>query len=160
MEIECVKAVFLPIIRLRVVLYFKNKMNKTIILEILFRIFVGVLMILGVTGKFPLGFYTLLFSGFLSGLYYGYNDDVIWSTGRTNNVRYNIHLLWVHIICGLVAAMSLYLLSVKTNLLNPETVFIDLKVDDTIFFLVSLLGYIGLLPRTFWFIANAGRIKP
>lgn len=135
-------------------------MKKAIVFEISFRIVVGVLIILGVTGKFSLSLPLLLLSGFLSGFYYGYNDDNLWGGGRKDNIKYNTHLLWVHIICGLVAAISLYLLSVKINLLNPVMTLHRLKIDDTILFAISLLGYMGLLPRTFWFIANTGKIKP
>lgn len=134
-------------------------MKKEYAFEISFRIVAGALIVLGVIGKWSLGLQFLLLSGFLSGLYYGYNDDILWSVGRKNNVKYNTHLLWIHIICGLVAAISLYLLSSKINLMDLKTTLIELKIEDTVLFVISLLGYMGLLPRTFWFIANTGKIK-
>lgn len=130
-----------------------------------FRIVVGIAIVLGVLGKFSLGLHFLLFSGFLSGLYYGYNDDILWGGGRksgkthTDSIRYNVHLLWIHVVSGLVGAISLYLLSTKINLINPTSTLHNLNFNDAFLFITSLLGYMGLLPRTFWFIANTGKIK-
>jgi hypothetical protein len=113
-----------------------------------------------------------LIPGLFSGLYYGYNDDNLWGGGRKRDdiftekinyhndpIRYNIHLLWIHVICGFVAAISLYLLSTKINLTNPALTLHQLKIDDAVLFVILLLEYMGLLPRTFWFIANTGKIK-
>jgi hypothetical protein len=139
--------------------------NDKLMLEIFFRVLVGTLVVLGVIVKTPFGLAFLLLSGILSGIYYGYHDDNLWGGGRKNNkthndpIRYNIHLIWIHTVCGLVAAISLYLLSTKINLTNPANTLHRLRIDDAIIFVISLLGYTGLLPRTFWFIANTGKIK-
>ncbi len=136
-----------------------------LILEISFRIVVGLLIVLGALGKYSLGLQFLLLSGLFSGFYYGYCDDILWGGGRKDNkahndpVKYNMHLLWVHVVSGLVGAISLYLLSTKIDLANPAITLQRLKIDDVILLIISLLGYVGLLPRTIWFIANTGKIK-
>lgn len=129
--------------------------------------------------KLQLDFKLLLFilSGLCSGIFYGLNNHVIFhhpydkkyyndnaSTFKAlgvfpgipelNNVA-PIHIFWVHVISGIIASISLYLLSTRVQSIE-SIIDSDKVVLNLILLFISVLGYVGYLPRTLWFFATKG----
>lgn len=70
-----------------------------------------------------------------------------------------VNSIWVHVVCGLVGAAALYLLSNHICLLDPRVTIYRLGWPDLFLFLIAVLGYTGLLPRTLWFFASKGNLN-
>jgi hypothetical protein len=103
--------------------------------------------------------YLFAISGFISGLYYGWHNDIIWNkNGELEKPHnYRIHQLWIHIIGGFIGAIALYFLFCSRNIsqINRD----ELKLTDLVLLLIATLGYAGLFPRSLWFIASHGDLK-
>jgi len=69
-----------------------------------------------------------------------------------------VNSMWVHIVCGVAGAIAFYLLA--NNIFFNKHFFrlYKLNISDLFFFIIALLGYMGLLPRTMWFFASKGSI--
>lgn len=128
---------------------------------------------------FPIGNKLLLFilSGICSGIFYGVNNHVIFhhqydkkyykdnkpifmalgifpGVPELNPIA-QLHIFWVHIISGIMGSASLYLLS--TRLSSIESIIeSDKLILNLILLLISVLGYVGYIPRTLWFFASKG----
>ena len=104
-------------------------------------------------------FYLFIISGLISGLYYGWHNDTIWnSKGKLEkSPNYRIHQLWVHVISGFIGAIALYFLLGSRDILQINRD--GLKLIDFALSLIATLGYVGLLPRSLWFIASHRDLK-
>ena len=104
--------------------------------------------------------YLLLSSGVLLGLYYGFYNDIIWrQKGKlSNSFFYRTHQLWIHIICGVIASLSLFFLLGSIDFSNQDVTLANLGLKEFILFLIVLIGYVGLLPRIIWFFSYAQSI--
>ncbi len=90
--------------------------------------------------------------GLSLGSYYGwFNNDIFHQSGKFNNEFEKVHALWIHLVCGFVASMSLYILFNKFPFSS-----MDVGLEDFALLIFGVLGVVGLLPRTFWFLANSG----
>lgn len=60
-----------------------------------------------------------------------------------------VNILWVHVVCGIVGALSLFygFRLLTYHRFNLQLLFLSL---------IAVLGYTGLLPRTLWFLASKG----
>lgn len=67
--------------------------------------------------------------------------------------------IWVHVICGVTGAVTLYFLSSHIHFENPWRTLHKLDWPDLFLFVIALLGYTGLLPRTLWFFASKGSLN-
>lgn len=136
--------------------------SAMILNHILYRLLVLIYVFFGIFSlQLQNKFIYLIISGLISGLYYGYYNDIIWrpnSITLSNNMPYRMHQLWVHIICGFVGSVGLYLLTVKLNLNEPSKTLTNLDLGTLVVFIVTMLSYVGLLPRTLWFLSNRGSI--
>lgn len=117
----------------------------------------------------------LLLASLISGIYNGYYDDVQWRAQSPNkdhsnkllpeeclhtgplDFPYRAHKMFLHIICGFVAAISLYLLSSGIDLDNPLRAVNQLSFSSFGLFLIALTGYAGILPRAIWFWSYSGK---
>lgn len=101
-----------------------------------------------------LRFIPVSLSGLIIGLYYGmynheiFHNDTIKRDSLNEYVKTN--QLWIHILCGLTGAATFYMLLPSLDFLHPENIK-NLGVTQGILFLISILSYSGLLPRTLWF---------
>lgn len=136
-----------------------KKLHKPEIQEPFIRIVVAVLIILGVINAFSIQLLLLVIAGVISGFYYGFNNDIIWdSKGKLkpylSHPGYRGQQVWVHLICGIVGSLALYLFLNRVCLwfLNVN----GLDWTDFILSIISVLGYTGLLARALWFYANRG----
>ena len=92
--------------------------------------------------------------GVTVGLYYGwFNNDIFHKSGKFNNEFEKVHTLWIHIVCGLAGSISLFILLTKFPFSSSE-----FGLGDFALLLFGILGIVGLLPRTFWFLANSGNL--
>ena len=132
-----------------------------------------------------LGFYlsSLLFfmiSGILTGLFYGWNNYRIFHYPHTDefykdyltkerhgftkippeNIVAKLNTVWVHLACGVTGSITLYLLSTRISFVCPTKSIEQLNWVDGVLFVIAILGYIGLLPRTLWFGNLLGVITP
>ncbi len=147
-----------------------NIRDQFVEFQLLIRVIVFLLMVIGFLQS---AFLLLLLASIISGSNYGFNNDSFWESpyfpilgnrkvSHPNNQKYNkilyvSHQVWVHILCAIVGAIALYLLSLRFNSYiywNYHLSWIDL-----VLLIVALLGYTGLLPRTLWFFASRGDIK-
>lgn len=64
--------------------------------------------------------------------------------------------LWVHLVCSLVGAFSMYFLI--NDLSTKQFAVNEFKGTHLILFAIVILGYTGLLPMTLWFFANSGKM--
>ncbi len=122
----------------------------------------------------------LVVAGIITGTYYGLNNDRVWHFSyKTDFYAKNknfeeiqkmyvipslnpvakAHQIWIHVLCGLIAGVTLYILVEKFNLANVWFTFKRLDLKDYILLLISTLGYTGLLPRTLWFFASRGDLN-
>jgi len=89
--------------------------------------------------------------GLSVGIYYGwFNNDIFHQSGKFNNEFEKAHALWIHIACGFTASISLFLLYNKFPYSS-----VDFNLGDFALLIFGILGITGLLPRTFWFLANS-----
>ena len=94
-------------------------------------------------------FYTLLFIGITSGIYHGiFNNNIYHDSAPNKNIHERVHTIWIHFIGGLVGSVCLYLLFNKYFLLHD----LSFQTGDIIFLFVGLIGIVGLLPMTLWFL--------
>lgn len=111
-----------------------------------------ILVLIGVSYIFP-----FLILGIAVGLYYGrFNNDIFHKSGKFNNEFEKVQTLWIHIVCGLIGSLSLYYLFIKVFILNIGSA--EFGLGDFTLLLIGILGVVGLLPRTFWFLANSGKL--
>jgi len=90
--------------------------------------------------------------GFSIGLYYGwFNNDIFHQSAKFNNEFEKVHALWIHIVSGLAGSVSLFVLFNKYPFFTSE-----FGLGDFGLLILGILGIVGLLPRTFWFLANSG----
>jgi hypothetical protein len=138
-----------------------KSMNKLELIKgLTFRALIAILIVCGVLTSVKCGVYLLIVAGLLSGWYYGWYNDSIWEKrGQelSNKSAYRVHQLWIHMTCGVIAGLALYFLS-NSYLNCPEKFISKLGWSDFFLFLISLLGFTGLLPRTLWFLARNGKI--
>jgi len=84
------------------------------------------------------------------GLYYGwFNNDIFHQSRKFNNEFEKAHALWIHIVCGLAGSISLFILFNKLVFSSSE-----FSLGDFALLIFGILGIVGLLPRTFWLLAN------
>jgi len=128
--------------------------------EFLFR-FVSVLFIIASLNYTQYSLNLLVLSGITLGIYYGLYNDIIWRpTGAlSESVTYRAHQLWIHLICGIVGSISLYILSGSIDLVSASYSITRLGATEFVLFGISLLAYVGLLPRILWFLSYAQNIK-
>ena len=127
--------------------------------EFLLRFIVVILVIAGVISKnYKLHF--LLSSGLLLGTYYGLYNDIIWRPKGelVTSFPYRAHQLWAHIICGVVASLSLYFLLGVIDVDNQSATLAKLGLTEFMLFIITVMGYIGLLPRILWYFSYAQSI--
>ncbi len=93
--------------------------------------------------------------GLTVGLYYGwFNNDIFHKSGEFNNEFEKIQALWIHIVCGLSSSIGLFILSKNFSTSSK------FDLGDFALLIFVILGITGLLPRTLWFLANRGNLKP
>lgn len=143
---------------------------------ILPKLVVLILLLLGaVTDKNPCKFIYLIMAGITSGIYNGYYNDIQWrpqSAKHKDNklpedylnsefvdIPYRVHQMFVHIICGVIAAFCFYLLSSKIDLTEPLTTIKELAFGDLVLFIFALAGFTGILPRAIWYWSYGPRFK-
>lgn len=127
-----------------------------IIKQILPRLVALILIIVGILWK-PYELYFLLSAGILLGFYYGWFNDLIWRpNGKLeSSLPYRAHQIWIHIISGIVSSITFYLLLGSVNLSDRRLTVSNLNFSDFVLFLITILGYTGLLPRILWFLTYA-----
>lgn len=90
--------------------------------------------------------------GLSVGIYYGwFNNDIFHQSAKFNNEFEKVHALWIHIVCGLAGSIILFILFNKYPFSSSE-----FGLGDFALLIFGILGIVGLLPRTFWFLANSG----
>lgn len=100
----------------------------------------------------------LLLSGVISGVYHGLYTLSLWRKDDKDkhkdrqNIPYEVNTLWLHILCGIIASICLYLIVSKTTLTQ------NFSIVDILLFIIVLVGYAGLLPRTMWFFSYSGKL--
>lgn len=112
--------------------------------------------------------FIFLIIGLITGLFYGWNDYRIYFYPHTNkfykkgippvNLPAKINAIWIHLVCGFVGAIALYLISIKLISDYPNKIVGALAWQDFVVLLIGLLGITGLLPRTLWFFASKADI--
>lgn len=119
------------------------------------RLIAAILVYFGITSSD--GLYFLLASGIVLGTYYGWFNDMIWRpNGKLEkSLPYRAHQVWVHIICGIVGSIALYLLLGAINFNNRAYTLGNLGWVDFFLFIIAILAYTGLLPRILWFFTYA-----
>ena len=130
--------------------------------EVGIRVIVVLVVVLGIVSVDIL--WKLIFfvvSGIVSGLFYGYYNDTIWSLDPDKQLVqksiYRVQQIWTHLLCGIIGGLALYLLLPRVGFLNFEIE--SLNWTDLVLFILATLGYTGMLTRTFWFFANRPNIK-
>ena len=120
-----------------------------------------------------------ILSGICSGIFYGVNNHVVFHHPYDKNYYEKkksdfkdvgvfpgipvlnpiaqIHIFWVHIISGIIGSVFLYLLSFRISSLE-SFVNGDVWWLNLFLLLISVLGYVGYMPRTLWFFATKGGI--
>lgn len=119
-------------------------------------------------------------SGVLLSIFYGWNNYRIFHYPHTDefykefltkekhrfdkkpppvNAVAKINERWVHLVSGVTGSVALYFLSSRVNLYCSVKAIENTNLADGVLFLVALLGYSGLLPRTLWFLANKGGLS-
>ena len=94
--------------------------------------------------------------GLVSGLYYGwFNNDIFHQSGKFNNEFEKVQALWIHLVCGFLSSIGLFILYQKFI-----QKFSEFGLEDFALLIFAMLGITGLLPRTLWFLANKGELKP
>lgn len=94
--------------------------------------------------------------GLFIGLYYGwFNNDIFHQSHKFNNEFEKVQALWIHLVSGLLSSFGLYILYQKFIPKFPE-----FGLEDFALLVFVMLGVTGLLPRTLWFLANKGELKP
>jgi hypothetical protein len=109
----------------------------------------------------------LLGAGVIAGTYNGLFNDYLWreETRRKKNISepypipYIVHTVFNHIISGIVAGLSLYFLLNHFYGIELVKIAEEMRVSDFVFFLISITGYSGLLPRTFWYGSYGATLK-
>lgn len=124
--------------------------------ELIVRLAVVVLIIAGITIK-NYSFYYLLASGILLGTYYGLYNDIIWRpNGKLEGeLPYRAHQVWIHIIGGVIGSISLYFLLGAVDFNNPSAALANFGLREFILFVITLFGYVGLLPQILWYFSFA-----
>jgi len=94
-------------------------------------------------------FYAII--GLISGIYHGfYNNQIYHNSARYKNGHEKVHTIWIHIVSGLVGSFCLYFLYKKFFFVNNTV--LSIGIVDLVLLLFGLLGIVGLLPMTLWFI--------
>ncbi len=142
--------------------------------ELIVRISITILLFLGIVdpkvlASLPWKLIVLILSGLISGVYYGLYNDFIWLSPKINSKEnfksnpdfkelslYKGHQVWIHLVCGVVGSLALYLLLGKLNFTSFPVNLDGLGIKELVLLLIALLGYTGLLPRTLWFFSNRG----
>jgi len=123
--------------------------------EFIYRFSVVGLLLPGLFLSDPWKLIFILLSGIVSGLYYGCYNDIIWrpnSEEKLSNLpHYRAHQLWIHIFCGLLGSLALYYLITIIDANNLGQTLEKYGFNIFIISFVSLMGYVGLLPRLLWF---------
>ena len=118
-----------------------------------------------------------VFSGSITGIFFGLNNYRIFNYPHTDefykdyitkekygfekepppvNTVARINEMWVHLVCGITGSIALFFLTAGFNFQCLAKSIEQISFVDGVLFLVALLGYTGLLPRTMWFLANKG----
>lgn len=112
-------------------------------------------LILGLLLNNPFKIVLLLLSGVLSGLYYGCYNDIIWRPVKEdilqNLPHYRGQQLWIHIFCGIAGGISLYCMQLILTNNSLTQVLENYSVHTFVLAFVSIMGYVGLLPRLLWY---------
>lgn len=94
--------------------------------------------------------------GVIMGIYYGvFNNSIFHQSAKFNNEFEKVQALWIHLICSITSFIGMYLLFNK--FISTSSVF---GLGDFALLVYVILGVSGLLPRTFWFLANSGSLRP
>lgn len=95
-------------------------------------------------------FLILVIIGLFSGVYHGFFNNQIYHDSKPDNDWHKkIHTIWIHCICSIIGSFCLYLMYKKFFTTN-NFVF-NIEIGDVIVLLIGLLGVVGLLPMTLWF---------
>ena len=123
--------------------------------EFINRLWVVAFLLLGLLLPNPWKFILILSSGVISGLYYGCYNDIIWRTNSEDKLsklpHYRAHQMWIHILCSSVGSLALYYLITLIDFNNPSQVLEKYGFNFFILSFVTIMGYIGLLPRFLWY---------
>lgn len=149
---------------------------------LLILVFINTIIFIGIFILHISNIILFFFSGLLSGLFYAIADHRIFDFPYEDEfeiIRLNeeyknehfrrtyfltdaalLHKFILHLVCGMIAGVCLYsLLSDQSiqKILNGCNDQLDkLKWAHLTLFFISILGYLGYLPRTFWFFAQKG----
>lgn len=102
-----------------------------------------------------------ILASLITGFFYGRNNYWIFHASKNKTDRSPLNKpaeanqFWIHIVCGVIGAIALYLLSFRLDFINLQNTFSQLRLLDLFLFLIAVLGYTGLLPRTLWFFASS-----
>ena len=112
--------------------------------------------------KYLLSF--LCISGVIVGIYYGKNNYELYHSNnvfeeepRSLKVIARIDAFLKHILCGIMGSVALYVLIEHLNIFSANHQF-KLDWSSLILFIIAMLGYLGLLPLTFTFLAASGKL--
>lgn len=95
-------------------------------------------------------FWILLFIGIVSGVYHGFfNNKIYHDSGAYKNKHERVHIVWIHFVSGLAGSFCLYILYLK--FLATQNNSLNFGVGDIAVLLIGLLGIVGLIPMTLWF---------
>lgn len=92
----------------------------------------------------------LIFIGIISGIYHGIFNRDIYHASDKENIHKKIHTIWIHFVSGIIGAVSLFYLYQKF-ILNWDSK-ITIALGDIVLLILGILGIVGLLPMTLWFI--------
>ena len=94
-------------------------------------------------------FWLFIIIGFISGIYHGfYNNQIYHNSSPSKNVHEKIHIVWMHIVCGLIGSFSLYILFNKFYINSHKS---NVGIGEVSVLLFGILGIVGLLPMALWF---------
>ncbi len=141
----------------------KNSINLVILQQSVLRIVV--LLLLAVAIRFvqdpkidinSFSFLLFVLSGVVNGLNYGFNNhNFLHENKESLNLLHRSHIIWEHIISGIVSSIIAYLLTIKFKFgLKPE-LNLNLSGVDFILLSITLLGYCGFIPMIMWFFSHS-----
>jgi len=139
---------------------FIKKDEVQIVLQILTRGLIlvlfgcGIKLILADKEERIQSFLFLLSSGMLNGINYGFhNHQFLHENTESTNVLHRSHIIWIHMISGLVSATVIYLEVIRLKSMPISNV--ALAGQDFVLLFIAMLGYGGFLPMIMFFFSHS-----
>lgn len=96
----------------------------------------------------------LVLSGVVNGLNYGFHNHQFLHENKkeSDNFLYRSHIIWEHVISGIISSLAVYLLLLKFRYVPLDKLF---GGEDFILVIIVLLGYCGFIPMIMWFFSHS-----